>query len=233
MGSYGQKFGSKMYKKWDSSWSWNSWVRVLPVCLFWIWPRILAAVRDSCSEHISDPKKPNGKFMNSTPPFWDLSRESWDARSEPLPRNKVESTYGTYMYHVHVCMHSMYAYMYMTSWSMEHGVKKNMNTSCWSTCSTTTTVRKLGAGWPVMGVCHDIYLCIVRYIMYSVLSLVTCSCRSVSALPCLLLAAGGMEGAYIHDSHDMTCMMHIDRHQSPIYLLSYSSSSKSSSNSAV
>ena len=26
--------------------------------------------------------------MNSTPPFWDLSRESWDARSEPLPKNK-------------------------------------------------------------------------------------------------------------------------------------------------
>ena len=22
--------------------------------------------------------------MNSTPPFWDLSRESWDARSGPL-----------------------------------------------------------------------------------------------------------------------------------------------------
>ena len=41
-------------------------------------------VQDSCSEHISDPKEPNGKFMNSTPPFWDLSRESWDARSEPL-----------------------------------------------------------------------------------------------------------------------------------------------------
>ena len=39
----------------------------------------------SCSEHISDPKETNGKFMNSTPPFWDLSRESWDARSEPLP----------------------------------------------------------------------------------------------------------------------------------------------------
>ena len=44
----------------------------------------------SCSEHISDPKKPNGKFMNSTPPFWDLSRESWDARSEPLPVSSVE-----------------------------------------------------------------------------------------------------------------------------------------------
>ena len=25
-----------------------------------------------------------GKFMNSTPPVWDLSRESWGARSEPL-----------------------------------------------------------------------------------------------------------------------------------------------------
>ena len=23
--------------------------------------------------------------MNSTPPFWDLSRESWGARYEPLP----------------------------------------------------------------------------------------------------------------------------------------------------
>ena len=39
----------------------------------------------SCSEHISDPKGPNGKFMNSTPPFWDFSRESWGGRSEPLP----------------------------------------------------------------------------------------------------------------------------------------------------
>ena len=38
-----------------------------------------------CSEHISDPKGPNGKFMNSTPPFWDFSRESWGGRSEPLP----------------------------------------------------------------------------------------------------------------------------------------------------
>ena len=85
LGSYGQKFGSKMRFR-DS---WNSWVRVLPVWLFWIWPRILAAVRDSCSEHISDPKEPNGKFMNSTPPFWDLSRESWDARSEPLPVSLV------------------------------------------------------------------------------------------------------------------------------------------------
>ena len=27
--------------------------------------------------------------MNSTPPFWDLSRESWDARSEPLPDQKL------------------------------------------------------------------------------------------------------------------------------------------------
>ena len=78
---YGQKFGSKMRFR-DS---WNSWVRVLPVWLFWIWPRILAVAAGSCSEHISDPKEPNGKFMNSTPPFWDLSRESWDARSEPLP----------------------------------------------------------------------------------------------------------------------------------------------------
>ena len=37
----------------------------------------------SCQEHISDPKGTHGKFMNSTPPFWDLSREFWDARSEP------------------------------------------------------------------------------------------------------------------------------------------------------
>ena len=43
----------------------------------------------SCSEHISDPKEPNGKFMYSTPPFWDLSRESWGARSEPLPSAKL------------------------------------------------------------------------------------------------------------------------------------------------
>ena len=27
--------------------------------------------------------------MNSTPPLWDLSRESWGARSEPLPKLKV------------------------------------------------------------------------------------------------------------------------------------------------
>ena len=80
--SYGQEFRSKMRFR-DS---WNSWIRVqvLPVCPFWIWPRI-RAVNNSCSEHISDPRGTNGKFMNSTPPFWDLSRESWDARSEPLP----------------------------------------------------------------------------------------------------------------------------------------------------
>ena len=53
------------------------------LCLFWIRARIRAAVENSCSEHISDPKETNGKFMNSTPPFWDLSRESWDARSDP------------------------------------------------------------------------------------------------------------------------------------------------------
>jgi hypothetical protein len=46
--------------------------------------------QDSCSEHISDPKGPNGKFMNSTPPFWDLSRESWGARSEPLPEKSTD-----------------------------------------------------------------------------------------------------------------------------------------------
>ena len=31
-------------------------------------------LQDSCSEHISDRKDAFGKFMNSTPPFWDLSR---------------------------------------------------------------------------------------------------------------------------------------------------------------
>ena len=65
LGSYGQEFGSEMRFR-DS---WDSWVRVLPVCPFWIWPRIRAALGQGCSEHISDPKEPNGKFMNSTPPF--------------------------------------------------------------------------------------------------------------------------------------------------------------------
>ena len=82
LGSYGQEFGSEMRFRG----SWDSWVRVLPVCPFWIWPRIRAVVAHHCSEHISDPKGANGKFMNSTPPLWDLSWESWDARSEPLPK---------------------------------------------------------------------------------------------------------------------------------------------------
>ena len=70
-------------QKWDFAILGNSWVRVLPVWLFWIRARIRAAVQDSCSEHISDRKDTFGKFINSTPPIWDLSRESWDARSEP------------------------------------------------------------------------------------------------------------------------------------------------------
>ena len=32
--------------------------------------------------------------MNSTPPFWDLSRESWGARSEPLPTLSVRKLSG-------------------------------------------------------------------------------------------------------------------------------------------
>jgi hypothetical protein len=32
---------------------------------------------DSSSCPISDRKDPLGKFMNSSPPLWDLSRESW------------------------------------------------------------------------------------------------------------------------------------------------------------
>ena len=42
----------------------------------------------SCQDHFLDRKRPTlGKFMNALdpPPFRDLSRESWDARSGPLP----------------------------------------------------------------------------------------------------------------------------------------------------
>ena len=61
--------------------------------LFWIRARIRELlINNSCSEHISDPKEPNGNFMNSTPPFWDLSRESWGARSEPLHVPEIIST---------------------------------------------------------------------------------------------------------------------------------------------
>ena len=52
--------------------------------------RLLDLTPDSSScaaqllrEHISDRKDAFGKFINSTPPIWDLSRESWDARSDP------------------------------------------------------------------------------------------------------------------------------------------------------
>ena len=43
---YGQKFGSKM--RFCDSWHiLDSWVRVLPVCPFWIWNMLWAAVADS------------------------------------------------------------------------------------------------------------------------------------------------------------------------------------------
>ena len=79
LGSYDQEFGSEMRLR-------DSWVEHLHIdrCyIFWIWPRIRAVVAHHCSEHISDRKDAFGKFMNSTPPIWDLSRESWDARSDP------------------------------------------------------------------------------------------------------------------------------------------------------
>ena len=41
--------------------------------------------------------------MNSTPPFWDLSRESWGARSEPLPPLHVIFTCRlSYVYYMYV-----------------------------------------------------------------------------------------------------------------------------------
>ena len=89
LGSYGQEFGSEMRFR-------DSWVLGRPrdrCWLFWIRARIRAVVAHHCSEHISDPKEPNGKFMNSTPPFWDLSRESWGARSEPLPYTLLRTYY--------------------------------------------------------------------------------------------------------------------------------------------
>ena len=49
------------------------------VLAVWIRARIRAVVAvhlaHHCSEHVSDPKGANGKFMNSTPPFWDLRAE--------------------------------------------------------------------------------------------------------------------------------------------------------------
>ena len=65
LGSIGQEFGSEMRFR-----LFLSLGRPRDrCCLFWIRARIRAAVQDSCSEHISDPKGANGKFMNSTPPF--------------------------------------------------------------------------------------------------------------------------------------------------------------------
>ena len=45
----------------------------------------------SCSEHISDPKEPNGKFMNSTPPLLGpqpriLGRSTWASTNTPFER---------------------------------------------------------------------------------------------------------------------------------------------------